>query len=345
MSIQPTATIRLGNLQYTQQAISVSATLATLPALNSFTVTLPAGLRLEAQPDDAGVLEMDSGDAAGAGAATIITGKVRSIRRALRTVAVTVGDAGAELARLRPGATYEKQNAQEVIRALAGEASVAVDGLDIDLPLASYTAHQGRTAAELVSSLARLGGCLASVNSSGQLSVAAWPEGQPEQALKYGREILEYDLREVPGPAARHLMIGQGTAGSTSSPDALRPSLTHLPEDAPPPGASAIWTAVGALRVPAAAATASAGANAVAGSYAKQVRARSFLLPGLRPGMVIQVQDLPDGLSGGPWIVLRVRHQLRPHQGGVTTFEGVSGAGGGLAGPLASALSAAGGLV
>jgi len=345
MSIQPTATITLGNLRYTEQAISVSATLATLPALNSFTVTLPMGVRLDALPDDDGLLELDSGDAAGAGADTIITGKVRSIRRALRTVDVTVGDAGAELARRRSGATYQKQGARDVIRALAGEVSVAVAGLDIDLPLATYTAHQGRTVAEHVAYLAGLGGCLAQVNSAGELSVAAWPEGQPEHALKYGREILEYGIREIPGPTARHMMIGQGKAGSTSAPDALRPSLTHLPEDAPAPGANAIWTPVGALRVPAAAATASAGADAMAAAWAKQVRARCFLLPGLRPGMVIQVQDLPDRLSGGSWIVLRVHHRLQPGQGGVTKFEGVSAEAGGLAGPLALARSVPGGLL
>jgi hypothetical protein len=337
MSIHPTATITLGNLRYTEQAISVSATLAALPALNSFTVCLPAGVRLDARTGDEGILELDSGDSGGAGAARIITGKVRSVRRSLRTVDVVVGDAGAEMARLRSAATYEKQSARDVIRALAGESSVAVAALDIDLPLATYTAHQGRTAAEHVAYLADLGGCLACVNSAGELSVTAWPEGQPEQALKYGREILEYDIRENRGPASRNMMIGQGGAGSTDAPDALRPSLSSLPEDAPAPGAGATWTPVGALRVPAAAVTASAGADTTAASRAKQVRARCFLLPGLRPGMVIQVQDLPGGLSPGSWIVRRVRHQLQPGQGGVTNFEGVSGESGGLAGLLASA--------
>ena len=344
MAIQPSATITLGNLQYTEQAISVSATLTTLPAVNSFTVTLPAGVRIDALPDDDGELELNSGDADGAGADTIITGKVRSMRRALRTVEVTVGDAGAELARLRSGATFEKQSAKDVIRALASEVSVSVDSMDIDLPLATYTAHQGRTAAEHVAYLARLGGCLAYVNSAGELSVTQWPEGQAELALKYGREILEYDVREIPGSAARHMLIGQGTAGSTSAPDALRPSLSQLPDDAPAPGADAVWTPAGALRVPAAAATASAGADAIAGAYGKQVRARCFLLPKLRPGIVIEVQDLPNGLSGGSWIITRVNHRLQPGRGGVTTFEGVSGEGGGLAGLLASALSALGGL-
>jgi phage protein D len=140
------------------------------------------------------------------------------------------------------------------------------------------------------------------------------------------------------------MMIGFGGAGSASAPDALRPSVDALPADAPAPGMAAIWTPAPALRVPKAAATASAGADASAGANARRVRARCTLLPKLRPGTVIEVQDVPDGLSGGSWIVTRVTHRLRPGQGGITIFEGISGEGGGLGALLASALAAIGSL-
>ena len=59
---------------------------------------------------------------------------------------------------------------------------------------------------------------------------------------------------------------------------------------------------------------------------------------------MIEVQDVPDGLSGGAWIVTRVTHRLRPGQGGITIFEGISGEGGGLGALLAAGLAAIGSL-
>jgi hypothetical protein len=345
VSLKPAATITLGNLQYTEQAISILATLTILPAVNTVTATLPAGVRFEAAPDDDGVLELDSGDPDGAGADTILTGKLRAIRRGARSIEVTVGDAGAALARLRPCATYEKSSAKDAIRALADAASVEIDAIDVDLPLAAYVAHQGRTAAEHVAYLARLGGAIAGVNGAGKLFVMGWPEGQAELALRYGRELIDYDVRDLPGSAAQHIVVGFGAAGSVSAPEALRPSVDRLPADAPAPGADAIWMPASALRVPKAAATASAGAEALAGARAQRVRARGFLMPKLRPGMMIEVQDVPDARSGGAWLITRVAHRLRPGQGGMTTFEAVSGAGGGLGALLAAGLSAVGSLL
>jgi hypothetical protein len=295
-------------------------------------------VRLDAVPDDDGVLELDGGE----GAETVITGKVRSLRRGLLATEVTVGDAGVELARLRPGVTYEKQSAREVIRGLAGNAAVAVDTIDLDLPLAAYVAHQYRSAAEHIAYLARLGGGMAGVNGDGKLHVMTWPEGQPELALRYGREIIAYDIREHPGPAAQRLMIGHGAAGSADAPEALRPSLAPLPSDAPAAGQEAIWRPAALLRTPKAATTASTAADVVAGAEAKRLRASCFLLPRLRPGTVLEVHDVPHNLSKGPWLVTRVTHRLQPGHGGITTFAGVSGQGGGVSDLLAAALGAVG---
>jgi hypothetical protein len=341
VSLTPAASITLGNLRYTEQAVAVWATLAFLPGVNHFTVTLPTGVRLEAAPDDDAVLELDGGE----GAETILTGKVRSFRRGLLTTDVSAGDAGVELARLRPAATYEKQSAKDVIRALASDAAVSVGSIDMDLDLAAYAAHQGRTAAEHIAYLARLGGALAYVNADGELDVIGWPEGQAEQALRYGREVIEYDIREHAGPAVQQVMIGSGTAGSTGAPDALRPSIDPLPSDAPAPGTDTVWRPAAVLRTPKAAKTASAGAQVAFEAGATRVRAHCFLLPRLRPGTVIEVQDLPNDLSKGSWIVTRVTHRLQPGIGGMTVFEGVSGESGGLGGLLGAALSAVGSLL
>ncbi len=344
MSLQPTGTITLGNLQYTTQASLVTATLTTLPGVNSATIALPSQVRFEAAAGDDGILELDSGDADGAGSATILTGKVRTVRRTALAIEVTIGDAGAELARLRPCATFEKSSASDVLRTLANDAGLDIDTIDVDLPLALYVADQSRTAAEHVGALARLGGALALVTGDGKLSVTGWPEGQAELALRYGRELSDYDVRDLPGPDSKMMAIGFGAAGSASAPDALRPTVGQLPDDAPSPGPDAIWKPSPALRVPKAAATASAGLQAIAGAYAKQARAKGFLMPKLRPGIVIEIQDVPDARSGDAWLITRVVHRLRPGRGGSTMFDAVTAAGGGLDSLLAAGLAALGSL-
>jgi hypothetical protein len=61
--------------------------------------------------------------------------------------------------------------------------------------------------------------------------------------------------------------------------------------------------------------------------------------------MVVQIQQLPDAMSGGPWLLTCVQHSLQPRFGGVTAFEGVAANAGSLLDLLGSALSAIGSLL
>jgi hypothetical protein len=339
--LTPSATVTLGNLRYDSHMSDVVARLALLPGVNSLNAVLPADVEVSAAAGDAGSLEMDGGE----GAQTVLTGKICSLRRNLLATNVAVTDGGADLAGLRPCATYEKQNGKDVIRALAGESGIDVGTLDLDLPLAAYVAHQKRTAAEHIAYLADLAGSTARVDGGGSLQVNPWPEGQPEAALLYGREVIDYEVRDRPGPQVRRVTVGNGPAGSTDAPDALRHTSSILPGDAPAPGADAVWKTAPVLRTPATAQAASQAEEQRAAAAGSRVRARCFLLPSLRPGTVVQVQELPDGVSGGPWMLTQVTHRLRPGLGGTTIFEGVAaGAGSGMGSLLDMAISAIGGL-
>ncbi len=335
MSLTPSATVVLGSLRYEAQIAGIAATLVPLPGVNSCTVIFPAGVKLTAVPGDDASLELDGGD----GRELVMTGKVRRIRRALLRTEVTVADAGEDLARFRPRATFERQNARDVIRSLSSAAGAEAASLDIDLPLASYVAHQRRTAGEHIANLAKLAGAAANVNAEGALEVLPVP-AQPEVALLHGREVIDCHSDASATPEAARFMIGNGPAGAADEPGALRHSLKPLPGNAPKSGAAAIWAAAPILRTPAAALTASQAADADAAAGASRVTARCFLQPILRAGMVAEIQGLPNDLAGGPWLLTRVVHRLDPHTGGTTAFEGVSAkAGGGL---FASALSDAG---
>jgi hypothetical protein len=341
MSLTPAARFVLGNLKYDAHAAEVTATLGLLPCVNRFHVRLPARARLDAAPGDPATLELDGGE----GVETVLTGAVAWIRRELLESEVVGADGGAALAALRPAATHEKRSAKDVIRTLAGEARVDVGSIDVDLPLAVYVGHQARTAAEHIAYLADLGGATARLDGEGRLDVMRVPEGPADLALRYGREILGIAERSRPAPSVRRFAIGNGPAGSASAPDALRPGATPLPGDATAPGPGAVWSAHAVLRTPAAALTASRAADTRAAAAAKAIACRCFLLPALRPGTVVEIQDLPAGLSPGPWLITRVQHRLHPVEGGSTAFEARNTSADLLGGLLGALAGAVGGLL
>jgi hypothetical protein len=320
MSLAPASSFTLGELRYDSHAVELVATLGVLPAVDSFRVRLPSGADVRCSPGDPALLELDGGE----GKTTVLTGKVRGVKRGFDVTDVTAADAGADLAAVRPAATYDGIAAQDVIAALASEAGVSVGVTDLDLPLAAYATHQRRTSAEHVAYLARLGGGMACVDGDGSLTIRQRPSGPADAALLYGRELLRCEIRSCPGADVAQVTVGNGAAGTADAPDALRPSADVLPGDAPAPGPAAIWEPAAILRTPK---TAVAASNAAADAFAaggKRLRALCFLLPSLRPGMCIEIQSLPDALGGGRWLLTRVVHRLRRNSAGTTVLEAES---------------------
>jgi hypothetical protein len=341
MSLAPSLSVTLGDLRYDTHALELDACLAWLPRGGSASVTLPAGVRFEAEAGDDATLEADGGE----GPRTLLTGKVRAVRRDFRGVRVTLADAAADLAAYRPCQTFERQNAGQVIRALVSGAGATAGVVAVDLDLPSYVAHPGRTAAEHVAGLARLGGAIALTDADGRVQVPARPSGQPTSALLYGRELLEYASAASPVPNPQRFAIGFGPSGSASAPEATRQTLGFLPSSAPAGGPGVVRQPTPVLRTPTAASGASTALQAAAAARGRRLWARCFLLPALRPGDVIEVQSLPDGLVGGPWLLTRVVHRLEPGARGSTVLEAEdAGASSRLSGLLGGALAALGGL-
>ena len=337
MSLAPAVSLTLGQQLYTSQAVGVSVSLALLPAVNSFRVTLPAATQVDAGPGDPATLALDGGE----GQETVLTGKLRMLRLTFSTTEITGADGGADLAAARPAATYQRQAARDVIRALASDAGVDAADIDLDLAMAAYVADQASTSGEHIADLSRLAGATARMNADGQLVVGGPPSGPPDLALLYGREIVDYRMRQNEQPRARRIAIGNGPAGAADAPDALQPSKATLPSDAPDPGVDTVWRPRTILRT---ARTTNAASSAYADAAAagtKTLRCRCFLLPKLQPGMVIEVQNLPDRLAGGPWHITRVSHRISAGAAGSTTFDANDTAAGG-GGLLATGLSALG---
>jgi hypothetical protein len=342
MSLAPSLSVTLGNLRYDTHAVELDACLELLPRGSSVGLSLPTGVRFEAVPGDPAAVAINGGE----GSRKLFTGRVRTVRRDFRRIRATLTDAATNLGAYRPCETFEKQNAKQVIKTLASDAGAEVGNVDLDLDLPAYVAQPGRTSAEHISDLARLSGAIAFVDADGKIQVIARPSGQPSSALLYGREIIDYSTFETESINPQRFAIGFGPAGSASAPNALRPSLDFLPASAPDGGAGVVRYPTPMLRTPTASDEASTALQTANAARGRRLRARCFLQPSLRPGDVIEVQSLPNDLSGGPWLLTRVTHELRPGAGGFTNIDAESADTSSLLSGLRSAgLSAIGGLL
>jgi hypothetical protein len=335
----PSATARFGNLRYDRHITALSADLGLLPATNAVTAILPRDVEIDAVPGDPAEVTIDGGD----GGANVLTGSVRAVRRTAATTVVTATDAGADLAHLRPAATYEGQSVAEIAGALVREAGASAGTMLAPVRLAAYVAHQQRTAAEHVARLAELGGAIACVEADGSVTLKPRPLGLPDAALRYGRELIAYRVEDQPAPPAA-VVVGNGPAGIVPFPNAFQHTTDPLTAGGGQPGADAVWDPAHALRMPLAVEAAAKEANARRAADAQRVMADCWLLPSVRPGQLVEVQDLPDRLSGGPWLVTSVVHVLDGRGGGTTSIRGVVG-GDALGGLLGAALSAIGSLL
>ncbi|MBP0445844.1 hypothetical protein J8J14_13775 [Roseomonas sp. SSH11] len=340
MTLPAVASVTLGRQRYDSHALGLEVQLGLLPSVNRARITLPRAVAPDAAPGDPAELSLRAVD----GSSVVLHGTLHALSAAgAGATEAVLADDGARLAALRPCRTYQGQDGGTVVRALAEEAGAGIGALELDLPLAAYVAHGRRSAAEHVATLAKLGGALAGCDEAGRIELRALPS-RAERALRYDREILALRVTRRAAPEVRQVMLGNGPAASPEAPDALLQSRSPLPADAPPPGAQARWLPAPALRSPRAALAAGQARDTEAASRATRVEARAILLPWLRPGMVLEIQQLPDRLdAAGPWLVLTVCHARLAGAPGETRFTAVSAA----AGPslLASLASAVGGLL
>ena len=92
-----------------------------------------------------------------------------------------------------------------MISALARDAGADTGAVDVGLRLAVYVAHQERTAGEHAAYLAGLAGCTLVTDADGALLSVERSNAEPEVALRYGRELTEYEVSQCPPPVARRI--------------------------------------------------------------------------------------------------------------------------------------------
>lgn len=313
--LSPAYELTLGTQLWKQQALEIGVRLACAPQVDRLSVRLPAAAPLSAAAGDPASLVLDSGEHG----ETVFTGTIDSVHRGFDEIGVVALDAGGMLARCRPSVTYEQITAGTVIRNLAGDAGVDVGEVEDGAELTFYVADPTRTAWEHVARLAAWGGALASVSADNKVECAVIDATQAEVALLYGRELVSLQAERFDSAVDAWTVTGEGGAGSSSAPEALRPSTDFFAGNRPQgPGLAQRWRFEPALRTARAAGTAGAAVQRQYGASREAGRLRAFLQPKLRCATVLEIQQLPDKLPSGPLWVAAVSHTLGP-DGAFTT--------------------------
>lgn len=309
----PTYALTIAGQLWTQQAIAIDLRLAPAPQFDRLLVSFPAEAPIEAAPDDPVSLVLDGGE----GEETVFTGTIASIRRGLETILVVASGALGQMARYRPAETFENVSAGTVIRNLADGAGVATGDIADGVMLRYYAADPSRNAAEHAWRVAAWSGAMLATTPEGELAATIVDATTAEVALRYGRELTGFRIEESATPHAVTI-AGESGASDASSPDALRPTDDFYAGSRPDgPGFETEWGWEPALRTAEAAASASAARRRQLSAAQRSGRLDAFLVPKLRPGVVIEVQDLPNGLASGPYWLETVRHRIGPE--GATT--------------------------
>jgi hypothetical protein len=192
-------------------------------------------------------------------------------------------------------------------------ASVGVETGDIadGVSLVYYAADDARTALDHISRVCGWSGAMARVSADNRLETVVVNATQAEVALKYGREIQRLQYRKSLAPITSFTVTGESGVGDTAAADALRPTTDFFAGHRPPgPAVDARWRSEPALRTPTAAGTASAALQRRYTAGRERGTLHAFLQPGLRPGSIVEVHGLPDGLPSEPLWLHRVEHSL-----------------------------------
>ena len=305
--LTPGYTLTLGSQQWTKQIIRIDVSLAAAPGLDSLAALLPAAAPLKADLGDPAALTLNNGETE----KPVFTGTIAAIQRSLDGIHLTAFDAGGDLAQFRPATTYEQVTAGSVVRYLCGDAGVDVGNVSDGVSLVYYVADPSRSALDHVARVCGWSGAMARVSADNQLESIVVNATQADLALKFGREIHAIENRRLPSRVTSFTVAGESGVGDTSSSDALRPAIDffagHRPDG---PALKARWRSEPALRTAAAGGTAGAALQRAYKSSRERGELTAFLQPALRPGTIIEVQSLPDGLPSGPLLVYRVRHDL-----------------------------------
>ncbi len=305
--LSPSYSLILGSQELVEQALSIRVSLDLAPVVDSLEVVLPPHVALSAQAGDDVKLKLNNGETE----AEVFTGTIEAIHRRFDSIRVRALNGGGTLARFRPAITFEQVSAGDVATSLCGAAGVDTGEIADGVDLAFYAADPGRNAWEHIARVAEWSGAIARMTAENTLDMRVVNATNAEVALRYGRELLSLDQESRAAAIESFVVAGESGAGSTSAPEAVRPSTDFFGGSRPDgPSLASRWSSQPALRTTAAAASAGAALQRAYGASRMRGHFRAFLLPQLQPGAVVEIQDLPEGLATDVIWLRRVSHVI-----------------------------------
>jgi hypothetical protein len=315
--LRPTYTLTLGSQRFTSQALELTVTLDTAPVVDALTAAFPATLAMSAAAGDPVQLELGDGTSE----EPVFSGTIEAVQRSFTQTRIRALNAGGALSRFRPASTYEQVTAGEVVRNLCGDGGADAGEIAAGVALAFYAADPSRNAFEHIARVAAWSGAMVRVTAENAVEMRVVKAAAAEVALRFGRELLSLDLGSKAAGLDAFVVAGEAGAGSASAPEAHRPTTDFFGGSRPDgPSVTSSWTSAPALRTARAAATARAANKRAYGASRVGGQLTALLQPGLRPGLAVDIRDLPAPL---PQVVLwlrRVRHSIGP-RGAVTRAD------------------------
>jgi len=238
----------------------------------------------------------------------VFAGEVTGVHRTPRAVRIDALSKTIALSRLRKSRTYLDQTVADIFNDLAS--SVGVEDVMADLKLSAYSIDDRRTVWAHILELAMLAGAEATVSAAGALRFVPIGSGAASHTFRHGTTLLRWDVQTVPPPKVPKVVA----SGAASEQGADR--WHWLNHDPVGEGAEHSWL-VGAFHTRDA-------ADALAETLtqaAKRAEVRGSIRvvgePTLRPGDVVELENLPGGASRS-FRIPTLRHTLDPRSGFVT---------------------------
>jgi phage protein D len=250
----------------------------------------------------------------------VLTGEVSGASGTPSGVRLEAVSATIALSRARKSQTYVSQTVADIVNDLASD--VDIDEVSADLTLSAYSVDQRRTVWAHLVELASLAGSDLGCAPSGGLRFVPPASGPGSFTFMFGATVLDWQLANLTPPPVPKI-APQGAASEQGA-DKWH-WILHDPvgEDGDP------TRIVGAFHTRDAADGLAKAIEERAARAAVRGRVRLVGESGLRPGEVIEIDDLP-GPAAGPFRILSVHHTFDARYGFYTDVMVESAGGGGL---------------
>jgi phage protein D len=261
-------------------------------------------------------------DGNASGPTRVFTGVVTEVVPEVTAVRVVGLSTARPLLKLRVDKTYERQNAGQIVRDLAGQAQVSTETVEDGISFPAYVIDSRFNAARHMHLLAQRCGFDAYVLPDGRLAFRQFVTPSRIHVVTYGQDLLDISLTIRPERLSSVSVVGESAAGAQGD-DAASWLTRNFQKGQASGGGGSETITVGdpATRTPAAATLRAEGVLRRSKQTATIGRLRILGRPEITLGSAVRVEQAPDERFNQTYQVRAVRHHLSRPGGLVTDVD------------------------